>query len=163
MMLWTLPKITADANGLLVFDLRPGGYSLQEAKEFLAALSVEGNEYYRGVQQWLDTAFPLLNTISTGWAIFLLAPTTWGTWRKVLALVPIPGMVFDYLENAKVAGLLELGADEITAEMVAKASFYSQWKAGFVTLSLTLLLSMIALWLIRWRRGKRERAMKISG
>jgi len=154
MVLWTLPKITADANGLLVFDLRPGGYSFQEAKEFLAALSVEGNEYYRRVQQRLDTAFPLLNAISTGWAIFLLAPTAWGKWRNLLSLIPIPGMVFDYLENANVAALLEVGAEGITAEMVAKASFYSQSKAGSVTLSLMLLLSMIVLWFIRWRRRK---------
>ena len=35
---------------------------------------------------------------------YLLAPARWGGWRCVLALVAIPGAVFDYLENARGRG-----------------------------------------------------------
>ena len=54
MLLWSLPKIAAEAGGLTPFDMRPGGYSLAEARAFLAALSPEGTAFYLGVQHRLD-------------------------------------------------------------------------------------------------------------
>ncbi len=60
MVLWSLPLLMADAGGLPAFDLRPAGYSHDEAQAFLAALSPEGRAFYLDVQQWLDTAYPAL-------------------------------------------------------------------------------------------------------
>ena len=37
MVLWSLPIIMKDANGLMPFDLRPGGYTTEDARAFLAA------------------------------------------------------------------------------------------------------------------------------
>ncbi len=46
MVLWSIPALSRDAGGLAVFDMRPGGYSFDEARAFLAALSPDGARFY---------------------------------------------------------------------------------------------------------------------
>jgi hypothetical protein len=154
MLGWSLPVISDAAGGRVVFDMLPAGYSYAEAQAFVAAFSPEGADFYIRVQHRLDLIYPALLAISTGWAMVRLAPR-W-RWRPALLLVPIPGMVFDYLENRAVAAMLAAGADGLTPEMVAQASRYSQLKAVFSTLSLGLLLVLIlASAFRRWRaRGR---------
>jgi hypothetical protein len=147
MVLWSIPRIEAAAGGLPVFDMRPGGYGLEDARAFLAALSAEGREFYLRVQHRLDLVYPALMALATGWALVRLAPGG-GAWR-LMALVPVPGMVFDWLENAAVARMLAAGPEGLTAEMVSRASLWSQLKAGFTTVSLSLLLIFLALWALR--------------
>jgi len=151
MLAWSLPKISADANGLMPFDMQPGGYTLEEAQAFLAALSDEGNAFYRNVQHMLDRVFPFFESLAVGWAIYLLAPPAW--WRWPLALTAFPGMIFDYYENAHVAVMLLAGANGLTAYMVNMASFYTQLKSAFVTLSLVVLIAMIVWWFVRRRQS----------
>ncbi len=150
MLVWTLPAISAAAGGLAPFDLRPSGYSFEEAKAFLAALSPEGTALYRDVQHRLDTAYPALLAATLFFAIAALTPTGWGRWRWVLALTAIPGALFDYLENAAVAVMLDAGADRLTPEMVATASRWTAWKATATTVAMTLLLVLLAAW--GWRK-----------
>jgi hypothetical protein len=116
MVLWSIPRIEAAAGGLPVFDLRPGGYGFDEARAFLTALSAEGRDFYLRVQHRLDLIYPPLMALATGWALLLLAPGG-GAWRLV-ALVPLPGMVFDWLENAAVARMLTAGPEALTEAMV---------------------------------------------
>ena len=154
MLGWSIPAISDAAGGRAVFDMLPAGYSYAEAQAFLAALSPEGADFYRRVQHRLDLIYPALLAISTGWAMVRLAPR-W-RWRLALLLAPIPGMVFDYLENRAVAAMLSAGADGLTLEMVAQASRFSQLKAIFSTLSLGLLLVLILAWAYRrWRARAR--------
>jgi hypothetical protein len=127
--------------------MRPGGYGVDEARAFLTALSAEGREFYLRVQHRLDLVYPPLMALATGWALVRLAPGG-GAWR-LMALVPVLGMVFDWLENAAVARMLAAGPEGLTAEMVARASLMSQLKAGFTTVSLSLLLIFLALWALR--------------
>ncbi len=87
--------------------------------------------------------------MTLGWAILRLAPARWGVWRYVLAATSIPGMVFDYLENADVATMLKAGADGITPALVETASFHSRAKAATSTVSMTILLLLLAVWLFR--------------
>ena len=47
MLAWSLPTVAASAEGLMPFDMRPGGYSFAEAEAFLAALSAEGELRFR--------------------------------------------------------------------------------------------------------------------
>lgn len=150
MLVWTLPAITDAASGLAPFDLRPGGYSFEEAKALLTALAPEGLALYRGPQKLLDLAYPATLTLSVGLALFVLAPVSWGRWRLALAALAIPGSVFDYLENNLVQLLLFLGPSNITPEFVAKASTYTLAKSVFTTIALTALLVMLAWWL--WRK-----------
>ena len=154
MLGWSILAISDAAGGRAVFDMLPAGYSYAEAQAFLAALSPDGADFYLRVQHRLDLIYPALLAISTGWAMVRLAPR-W-RWRLALLLAPIPGMVFDYLENRAVAAMLSAGADGLTPEMVAQASRFSQLKAIFSTLSLGLLLVLILAWAFRrWRARAR--------
>jgi hypothetical protein len=152
MVFWSIPLISADAGGRAIFDMRPGGYTLSEAEAFLGALSGEGADFYRRVQHRLDLVYPALLMITSGWAMVRLVPR-W-RWRLVLFLVPVPGMVFDYLENRAVAGMLAAGTDGLSPEMVNQASMFSRLKATFVTLSLGLLLILLLAWVVRWWRSR---------
>lgn len=149
MLAWTLPAITTAAGGLAPFDLRPTGYSFDEARVFLAALTPEGSTLYRGVQQRLDIAYPALLAATLVLAILLLSPAGLGRWRWLLAAAALPGMVFDYLENAAVAAMLDGGAAALTPELAAAASRWTLLKSAFSTLAFTVLLVLLALWLVR--------------
>lgn len=152
MLFWSIPKISATAGGLPVFDMRPGGYNYDEARAFLAALSAEGAWFYENVQHRLDAAYPALLAITLAWSILRLAPARWGVWRHLLAATAIPGMIFDYLENRDVSRMLVLGPDGITPEFVSAASFHSQAKAATSTVAMTILLVLLVLWAFRrWR------------
>ncbi|GAB4348252.1 MAG: hypothetical protein Kow0026_02540 [Oricola sp.] len=152
MVLWSIPKISAAAGGLPVFDMRPVGYSFEEAAAFLAALPAEGARFYENVQHRLDAAYPALLAVTLAWSILRLAPARWGIWRHLLAVTAIPGMVFDYLENRDVARMLVLGPDGITRDLVSVASFHSRAKAVSSAAAMSILLVLLAIWAIRrWR------------
>ena len=111
MVLWSLPEITIEADGLLPFDLRPFGYSVQDAEDFLNALSDEGRVFYTETQHRLDMVFPLLLAVWGAWTIWMLfsAPISW-----VFIVLAVLGCLFDLGENRAVSGLLE-GFDAETA------------------------------------------------
>jgi len=152
MVFWSIPFVSREAGELPVFDLRPGGYTFEEAKAFLAALSPEGTRFYADVQHRLDTAYPVLLAVTLAWAILRLAPASWGAWCWALAATAVPGMVFDYWENAGVAFMLEMGPDGITPAVVAAVSFHSRAKAALTTVSMSILLILLLRWVYRrWR------------
>lgn len=159
MLLWTLPAVTAAAGGLVPFDLRPTGYSFDEARAFLAALTPEGTALYRGVQQRLDIAYPALLAATLVMAILMLAPARLDRWRWLLAATALPGMVFDYLENAAVARMLDGGAAGLAPGLAAEASRWTLLKSAFSTLAFTVLLVLLALWLFRRVLHRRGRAL----
>ena len=151
MVLWSLPLLMADAGGLPVFDLRPAGYSFDEAQAFLAALSPEGRAFYLDVQQWLDTAYPALMGVTLVMAFGFLFR---GALRWIAIVFALAGAVFDYLENAAVAGMLRAGSEGITPDMVATASRWTLLKSGAVTLAMLMLIAGLVMLL--WRRVRRK-------
>lgn len=156
MIFWSIPKISAQAGGLTIFDMRPGGYSFEEAKAFLAALSSEGAAFYTDVQHKFDAVYPTLLALTLGWAILRLAPAGWGRWRWLLAASALPGMLFDYLENLDVSAMLKLGPDGITPRLVETASRHSQIKAAATSVAMGILLVLLALWAFRrWRAAQK--------
>lgn len=156
MLAWTVPTIAAHAGGLQAFDLRPAGYTLEEARAFLIALGPDGARFYLDVQQRLDLVFPVLITATLSWSIARLAPPELGRRRWWLASLAVPIAPLDYLENAGVTQLLELGSERISAEMVAEASRWTVLKSGFVAIAAVPLLALLSM--RGWRRWKRGRA-----
>jgi hypothetical protein len=151
---WSLPTIAGDAGGLPAFDLRPAGYSFDEARAFLAALTTAGYGFYLDVQQSLDTVYPALYGATLFFEIYLLAPRAWGDWRWLVALVGVPPAVFDYLENAAVAALLRTGPDHITAGMVETASRWTIFKSGATTVAALLVLVLLGMKVLAARRRR---------
>jgi len=148
MALWSIPKIVADAGGLMAFDMRPTGYSFGEAQAFLAALSDEGHGFYLNVQHMLDSAYPGLMAVVLVMAFKHLFHG-WGRW--VAIALAVAGGGFDYMENAAVAVMLRAG-DGLTEAMVATASLWTVLKSAAVTLALlALILGLVRAW---WTRRK---------
>lgn len=156
MLVWSLPAISAKAGGLAPFDMRPGGYTFDDAHTFLSALTPEGAAFYRNVQQRLDLFFPALVALTMFFAIAALLPTLWGGWRWLLASVALPGAVFDYLENAGVAAMLAAGPDGLTAQLVDATSRWSMLKAAANTVASVLLLVLVFVGLWRWLAARRS-------
>lgn len=155
MVLWSIPRVSAEAGGLAIFDMRPASYSYEEATAFLAALTPDGARFYIAVQHRLDAAYPALLAAVLFWSILRLAPRSWGAWRWLAAATALPGMIFDYLEKRDVATMIALGPDGVTPAMVEAASLYSRLKAGTSTVAMTILLALLVLWAVRRRHMQR--------
>lgn len=151
MAVWSLPTIAADAGGLMPFDLRPMGYSFEEATEFLTALSPEGRAFYAGVQHRLDLAYPALLAATLVLAALLLTPSFW--LRGLVVAASLAGMVFDYCENGAVARMLAAGPEALTAAQAEAASRWTLLKSLFATVAMTAVLALGAMHVVRRWRG----------
>ncbi|MBF9234042.1 hypothetical protein [Microvirga alba] len=169
MLTVTLPHLASLAGGVPVFDLRPTGYTLAEAKTVLMALGDEGRRYYLDVQQPLDTAFPILNAAAA--AVGLTAAFSGGRWRLfqlgkgahalLLAAICLPVAVFDLLENAMVRRLLTMDPRTISAEAVAMASGFTLAKSVAVTVAYCLVLVALMVLMSDRLRAKKARASRV--
>lgn len=153
MVLWSLPFISNAAEGKLPFDLRPFGYTVEEARALLTVLSNEGREFYLTVQHKLDSIYPALV------CAVLVIPLwhnsrAWSTgWRVLLITFPIVGAASDYFENFAIADLLV--ATEITDEMIETASRWTVLKSMATTFAVTSLIGLL-IWSLYQRHTQRK-------
>jgi hypothetical protein len=154
MVTWSLPKISAMAGGQIPFDLRPFGYSVDEARSFLAVLSDDGRVFYRDMQHSLDTVYPPLLAATLGLGSWIMSPTPSKVVRTLLAALAIPGMGFDLAENHAVATLLAMPVAAVDAEPVMIASTFTILKSVFTTIAMTILLVLTIVW--AWRKWRRS-------
>lgn len=149
MLTWTIPTITEAANGNLPFDMRPMGYSVENAKVFLNALTPDGRQLYLNTQQKLDTAYPMLMAITLGLGFYLLAPNAWKFGRWIGAVFSSAGALFDYIENCYVVKMLAWNGQTLEPELVQAASRVSILKSLCSTIAMLLFLAILARWLYR--------------
>jgi hypothetical protein len=137
LVLWSLPRISAEAGGAVPFDLRPMGYSFDEAQAFLAALSAEGRAHYLGTQHQLDWIYPALlgTTFITGFSLLFRRAVLW-----VLVPLALSVTALDWLENMAVAELLRADLGSLQPSAVTEASRWSMLKSLATTLAWLLLL-----------------------
>lgn len=145
MIVWSLPKIASAAGGAMPFDLRPWGYTPNEAEAFLVALSSEGRAFYTDVQLRLDTLYPPLLAL---WTCASAARLFRGVLLWGLCCVAVVGMGADLAENAAVAHLLD-GFDSAIARSAAR---WTVLKSAATTVALTGLLIGFGVWL--WKQWK---------
>lgn len=150
MVVWSLPAVSAAAGGLAPFDLRLGGYSEEEARAFLTALTPEGRAFYTDVQHRLDLIYPPLLglTLTLGFHLLFAQP-----WNVILSLVSLSAVAADYLENFFVGEMLAVAPADLDTALIATASFWTLVKAGVSTAAMTAFLGG-ALW-AGWRRWRR--------
>ncbi|MGV8987938.1 MAG: hypothetical protein ACOH2H_16825 [Cypionkella sp.] len=130
-----IPQLSTASGGGMPFDLRPMGYSLAEARAYLAQLTPAGVALYLGPIRLLDTLFVILLTAT------LCLPL-----RRRGQLWFLPALaygLFDLAENVAVARLLHAGP-EIEAQAVALASGFTQAKFVGVTVAFALALFSLA-------------------
>ena len=162
MMFWTLAYLRRTAGGLEPFDLRPFGYTPEEARALLYALSGVGRTYYADMQLQLDTAYPALYALSRG--LLLLWVTVPGRTatrplpllaRLALLILPLVTAWFDYFENEGIAAML--AADQQASDdLIERTSFWTRAKslAALATELVCVMLAAIAF--VRWRHRKQS-------
>jgi hypothetical protein len=158
LVLWSLPIISREANGLVPFDLRPAGYSFESAKEFIGALSGDGMTFYLGTQHLLDLFYPAMLAAVLAIALWRLSQSWHRMIRLILMVFPIIGMLADYLENSAVSRMLHAGAETLTSDMVAKSSYWTILKSGATTVAMVFLLGLLLLALVRKLKSRRGAA-----
>jgi len=148
---WSLPRISLEADGITPFDMRPGGYDLDEARAFLTALSDTGRHFYLGTQHLLDWVYPALlgMTFAFGFSLLFRGPFLW-----LLVLLSLSVAGFDWLENLAVSELLRTNPSVLDVDSVARASRWSVLKSAATTLAWIVLLAGGALKLLRTRAGR---------
>ena len=148
MVFWTLPRIAEGAGGLAPFDMRPFGYSADEARTFLTALTPTARQIYLGPQQTLDIFYPALLATTLSLAFWRLRM---GLSGLVGIALSIAGAVADYLENAAVKSML-LTQSPPDGDEIAWASSLTVIKSSATTLPFLLLLALGAVHFMRLRR-----------
>lgn len=137
-------------TGLLPFDMRPGGYSPEQAYALLNALGVDGSHYYLTRQIPVDLMYPALMALTLVSILkWLEAQNVARTLTKVGVWLSIGAAAADYLENAGILMMI-LNWPEQSIYLVHAASTASIAKAGLTTLAV---LSVI-IGLIVWAYGK---------
>ena len=148
MAVWTLPAITRGADGLTPFDLRFAGYDGDAARAFIAALSDDARALYLGPQRTLDRFYPAMLALVLLGAIRALIGAAW--LRGLLAVAVLGGMAADYVENARVAGMLSQ-AGLVDDETVAAASRATLVKSALTSVVMLAVVIGLARRLAKWR------------
>lgn len=147
MVLWSLPRLAVE--GMFPFDLRPAGYSPEEARAYLSALSADQRAFYAGVQHKLDTLYPALMAASLILAYHLLftRPVAW-----LVSPVALAAATFDWLENAAVSAMLRAEPAAVSDAMALRAHDWTVWKSSTVPLALGIVIAgLVRRW---WRKRK---------
>lgn len=135
MLFYTIPNIEKYANGMKLFDLSPGGYSYEYAKELLTNLGDSGRELYLYNQLPLDFLYPGLFAISCGLLLSWLFLKTKSPNSRLFyfCLVPVAAGAFDYIENILIVSLLT-GYPNISPLQVGMSSMVTIAKSALTTL-----------------------------
>lgn len=160
MVFGTLAHLSAAAEGAQPFDLRPGGYSVGEARALLTMLGDAGRAYYADVQLALDTIYPATYAVSRALAIWwlsmpgrLCAAPLAPVIRWILLVPPVAAAGFDYWENSLIGKMLIAGP-AVSDAVVRVASMSTQLKSLAGALSeLTMLIFAVVVFVRRRRRG----------
>lgn len=136
MVVYATPKLLAAADGMVQFDVRFMGYTLETATLYVNTISEEGRLFYLNTQIMLDTFFPALLAISLMLTLFRLAPKL-----PVLFMFPISGALFDYYENASIAQILLSAAPD--KGLVEMASLLTGLKFASVATSLLAIMLLL--------------------
>jgi hypothetical protein len=145
MLCYTIPKVERYAPGLALFDLSPTGYSTQHAITLLESLGQEGRNVYLYQQLPIDFLFPGLFAVSHALLLTWLFAKSFESNSKIfyLAIVPILGGFFDYLENISIVCMIK-SFPELSQGLVATASIFTILKSASVAAFFVLLYIGVA-------------------
>ena len=140
MLLVTIPRVQSYAADSALFDLSPGGYSHADAMTLLQSLGDAGREAYLFPQLALDFVYPGLFAICFSLMLIWVYSPRIQAQPKLgyLALLPVFGGLFDYLENVLIIRMISTFPD-VSEGLVSAASGFTLLKSGFSTVSFLLL------------------------
>lgn len=140
MLSYTIPSVEKYSNGMKLFDLSPGGYTYEYAKELLVNMGNGGRDLYLYNQLPLDFLYPALFAISCSLLLSWLFLKIKSPSSKLFyfCLVPVAAGVFDYIENIMIISLLT-GYPDISSAQVGVSSFVTIVKSALTTIFFLIL------------------------
>jgi hypothetical protein len=136
-------------------DVRPFGYSYDEARAFLAAIGEQGRHYYGYRELPLDMIYPPLYAVSRGLALWWLtmpgrvrAAPLRRRWRYAVVAIPAVMASLDMIENACIARMLSTWPEHSPA-LVQIASLATRVKIMAGALTELSMAVLAVLWLKR--------------
>jgi hypothetical protein len=132
-------------------------YTAQELYDMAEAYGEEGRQAYIQERFTFDLIWPIMYTLFLTTAIswlFIRAISPY-SWLRITNLVPILGMIFDYLENISTSLVMGRYPAQ-TAIIDSLATIFTLLKWVFIVGAFILLMAGVALAVSSWvnRRGK---------
>ena len=145
MLFYTIPNVTAYAYGMKILDLMPTGYSAGYVKELFDKLGPAGRDYYLFRQLPLDMIYPFLFMAGYSLLLTYLFKKSFKPENKIhsLAIIPLFGGFFDYLENVGIIYMLN-SFPNISTLAVNVTNLFSILKSVSTTIFFVLLFVGIA-------------------
>lgn len=131
-------------------------YSADDLYHMAESYGVDGRQEYVRIRFTFDLAWPLVYTF------FFVTVTSWlfahafppGSIWRLANLVPILGMLLDFLENiATSAIMLRYPSHTPVVDMLAPLFTFSKWTALCISFMLLVIGIKVALW--TWIKGKK--------
>lgn len=140
MLVVTIPMVKSYAPDMALFDLSPTGYSYEHATSLLEELGSEGRQIYLTRQLPLDFIYPGLFAASYTLLLLWLFRKGFNENAKIfyLALTPVLGGLFDYLENICIIVMLNT-FPSTSVTLVSISSAFTLLKGIFTTIFFILL------------------------
>lgn len=144
MMIITIPKTMAHADGMKLFDMMPMGFDQAYAQSLLSALGETGRSVYLYNQIPLDLIYPLLFGFSYCLilAFFLKKINKLDSSLFYFCLLPLIAGSVDYLENAGIITMLVRYPD-LSATLANTTSIFSVIKSMSTTLFFIVLIIVL--------------------
>jgi len=151
----TLARLEA-LSGNTPFDMRPFGYSLQEAVTLLDALGREGRQYYVARQIPLDIAYPALLAMTLIATIrWFDLPVHFRKYARIGTALALGVAVFDYAENLGIV-LMTTGWPSVSEGLVFATSSASIVKSALTVAAVVTTLALAAIYLLQRRSARRQ-------
>jgi hypothetical protein len=139
-LFYSIPAVIAQAPGMRLFDMSPGGYSPAYAEKLLKAIGPRGRELYLKRQLPIDFIYPGCFAVTYTLLLAWLYGKMFDAKSKVFLLLLVPALagLFDYFENLGIIMMLS-SYPTIDPMLVCVSSIFSILKS-VMTLASYLLL-----------------------
>ena len=101
----------------------------------------------------LDSSYPALLSTTLAIGLLNLLPRYW---RGAMATIAISAGIFDYLENAAVAKMLNIASDLLTPDLVSTASNWTLAKSVSTTIASLVLVVSLAMKVVVWLKNRKS-------
>lgn len=147
MLLVTIPRTVAFANGMKLLDLMPGGYDFEYVRLLLDTLGEEGRGIYLNLQIPVDMIYPFLFGVSNCLllAFVLKKLNKLDSFLFYFCLFPMIGAVADYLENIGIITMLRSYPD-LSEKVVRVTNGFTLCKSISSTIYFTVLTILLVSW-----------------
>ncbi|WP_410511237.1 hypothetical protein PaeBR_14130 [Paenibacillus sp. BR2-3] len=137
----TIPAVEEYANGMMIFDLKPFGYTFSYAETLINNLGEEGISVYLTRQLPLDFLYPGCMGLTGAAFIALLVRKKIRNASYIICLPLIAGFM-DYMENVMIIIMLRQSA-ELSIWAASAASIFTVLKSVLSTAYYVVLLFLL--------------------